>query len=197
MNSTGNSSDSMSTTNSNAHVNSTDDNPHDYSSFDMSLMPSYTNSQLIYYFISNAISAAEQAQFQQLIKQHKTFLELLEWDDASDNNESDILQEDFMIFVNVNSDFDCSAFLSDYRGIKINSSDISKLMYNSTIAQYNNWLVNLKTDFDEDSARFSINCQKIILISITLNKQLKITFNSTAKNFFILSYYWWKFECWL
>ncbi len=64
MNVIDNSSNSMSTTNLNTHVNSTDDNSHDYFSFDMSLMLSYMNSQLIYYFISDAISTAEQAWFQ-------------------------------------------------------------------------------------------------------------------------------------
>ena len=37
---------------------------------------------------------------------------------------------------------------------------------------------NYEFDFDKDSARFFISCQKIILISIILNKQLKTTFNS-------------------
>ena len=59
------------------------------------------------------------------------------------------------ITVNENSNSDCSTVLSDYREIKINSSDILKLAYNSTVAQYNNWLADLKTEFDEDSARFS------------------------------------------
>jgi len=71
-------SDSVSTTNFYIHVTSTNDNPRDYSSFDMSLVSNYTNNQLIYYYIISAISAAEQAQFQQLMKQHKTFLEILE-----------------------------------------------------------------------------------------------------------------------
>ena len=74
--STGN-SDNMPTTNFNAHVNSTDDNSHDYSSFDMHLVSNYTNNQLIYYFIFSTISVIKQAQFQQLMKQCKIFLELL------------------------------------------------------------------------------------------------------------------------
>ena len=91
MNATDNNSSSVSATNLNACVNSTDNNSHDYLSFNMSLMLSYMNSQLIYYFIFSTISAAEQAQFQQLMKQHKTSLELLEWDSIfNKNNESDI-----------------------------------------------------------------------------------------------------------
>ena len=71
-------SNNMSTANSNAHVNSTDNNLHDYFSFDMCLVLNYMNNQLIYYYISNTISAAEQAHFQQLMKQCKTSLEMLE-----------------------------------------------------------------------------------------------------------------------
>src|SRR6266487_5806516 len=95
--------DNMSTANLNAHVNSINDNPHDYSSFNMRLVLNYMNNQLIYYYISDAILAAEQACFQQLMKQCKTSLEMLE-----------------------------------YKSIKINVLNISKLMYNSMIIQYNN-----------------------------------------------------------
>ena len=108
-------SDNMFTANSNICVNSTDDNSHDYFSFDMCLMLNYTNNQLIYYYISDAISAVEQACFQQLIKQHKIFLEMLEWNDMSDDNNDEFsISEEFVISVIENSDSDCSAFLSDY-----------------------------------------------------------------------------------
>lgn len=169
----------VSTTNLNIHVNSTDDNSHDYLSFNMHLVLNYMNNQLIYYYIFNTISAVKQTHFQQLMKQCKTFLELLEWNNASDkNNKFSTSEKNSTILIN--SDFDCSALLSDHKSIKINSSDILKLTYNSMIAQYNNWLVDVKTDFDRDSARFSISYQKIILISITLDKQLKIMFNSVT-----------------
>src|SRR6266487_2051378 len=100
---------------------------------------------------------------------------------SDDNNKSSILEE-FTISVIENSNSDCSALLSDYKSIKINASDISKLIYNSTIIQYNNWLANIKTDFDEDLTRFSISCQKIILILIILDKQLKTTLNNIMQN---------------
>ena len=70
-------SNNMSTVNSNIHVNSTDDNLCDYFSFNMHLVLNYMNNQLIYYYISDVISAAEQAHFQQLMKQCKTSLELI------------------------------------------------------------------------------------------------------------------------
>ena len=69
--------DNMSTANSNICMNSTDNNSHDYLSFDMHLVSNYMNNQLIYYYISDAILTAEQAHFQQLMKQHKTSLELI------------------------------------------------------------------------------------------------------------------------
>ena len=47
------------TVNSNICVNSTDNNSCDYSLFDMHLVLNYTNNQLIYYYIFDAISAAE------------------------------------------------------------------------------------------------------------------------------------------
>ena len=71
-------SNNVSTVNLNICMNSTDDNSHDYFSFNMCLVSNYMNNQLIYYYISDTISAAEQAHFQQLMKQHKTSLEMLE-----------------------------------------------------------------------------------------------------------------------
>ena len=65
------------TTRPHARVTSMNDNPRDYSSFNMCLVSSYTNNQLIYYFITDTISAADQAEFQQLMKDHKNFLQLL------------------------------------------------------------------------------------------------------------------------
>ena len=71
-------SDNVFTVNLNIHVNSIDDNSHDYFSFNMCFVLNYTNNQLIYYYIFSAIFSAEQAHFQQLIKQHKVSLELIE-----------------------------------------------------------------------------------------------------------------------
>ena len=127
--------DNMSTANSNTCMNSINNNSHDYFSFDMCLVSNYTNNQLIYYYISDAISAAEQACFQQLMKQCKTSLELIRWNDVSDNNNNKShISEESVTSVIKNSNSDCSASLSDYKSIKINVSDISKLVYNSTIA---------------------------------------------------------------
>ena len=55
----------------------------------------------------------------------------------NDNNEFDI-SEEFIISVIENSNSDYFAFLSNHKSIKINMLNISKLMYNNTIIQYNN-----------------------------------------------------------
>ena len=114
------------------------------------------------------------------MKQYKTFLELIRWNSTFNNNNKSNTFKKFIISVIENSNSDCSALLSNYKSIKINVLNILKLMYNNIIIQYNNWLTNVKINFDKDSARFFINCQKIILISIIFDKQLKTMFNNAA-----------------
>ena len=189
--------DNVPTANPNARVDPTDDNPRGYPPFDMRLVPNYTNNQLTYYYTSGAIPAAEQARFQQLMKQRKTSLEMLGWNGASDDNDEPSTPEESVTPAIENSDSDCPAPLPGYKGIKINASDIPKLAYNSTIAQYNNWLADVKTGFDGDPARFPTSRQKIILASITLDEQLKTTLNSAAQDNPDLSHHWRKFERWL
>ena len=67
----------MFTINLNTHMNFINNNLCDYFSFNMCLVSNYTNNQLIYYYIFSTIFAAEQAHFQQLMKQYKTSLELI------------------------------------------------------------------------------------------------------------------------
>src|SRR5436189_256834 len=82
--------------------------------------------------------------------------------------------------------------LPNYKGIKISPSDIPKLRYNSTVAQYNNWLADLRTAFNRDLAKYPTSHQKIILALITLDEQLKMTYNSATKASPILSQHWCK-----
>ena len=72
------------------------------------------------------------------------------------DNESSISEESVISAIK-NSNSNYSIFLSDYKSIKINVLDISKLMYNSMIIQYNNWFADIKTDFNRNSAKFFIN----------------------------------------
>ena len=183
--------------NLNSCMNSISDNSCDYLLFDMCSLLNYMNNQIIYYFISDAIFTAEQAHFQQLMKQHKISLELLKWDDTHSSDEEDHIAPKKETLILMNSNSDCFSLIQGHKDIKINTLNISKLTYNSTVAQYNNWLADVKTGFDKDSARFSISCQKIILTSIMLDKQLKTTFNSVAQDNSNLTHHWHKFECWL
>ena len=71
----------------------------------------------------------------------------------------------------------CPEPISDHKDIKFHSSNITKLWYDSNIAQFNNQLEDLKVVFYEDPTKYSINYYKIILISMVINKQLKMTYN--------------------
>jgi hypothetical protein len=175
------------------HIPSTSKNSCEYPLFDMQLVPSYTNNQIIYYFTTRAIPTAKQNQFQQLMKKHKASLNLISWDGASDrdNMSRDHSKKSESL---ENSNSDCPVPPPDHKRIKISAADIPKLAYSSTVAQYKNWLANLKTGFDEDLTRFSTSYQKIILASIILNKQLKIIFNSAVENSSILLQHWRKFK---
>ena len=58
-----NNNNNMFTVNLNIHMNFINDNLHDYFSFNMYFVSNYTNNQLIYYYVSDIIFAAEQVCF--------------------------------------------------------------------------------------------------------------------------------------
>src|SRR5436190_16967171 len=72
------------TANPHARVAPTPNNPRCYPSFDMERVPNYTNNQIIYYYTTGAIPAAELTRFHQLMKQRKVSLDLIEWNGTSD-----------------------------------------------------------------------------------------------------------------
>ena len=78
------------------------------------------------------------------MKQRKTSLDLLEWNGESDtetigrSTQND--PKNLPLNSNSETDSDCPTPLPGYKGIKISPSDIPKLWYNSTVAQYHNWL---------------------------------------------------------
>src|SRR5438045_9577118 len=135
------------------------------------------------------------------MKQQKTSLDLIGWDSESDdsNNRNSERNNNTLTADNSDpsSDSDCPVPLPNFKGIKISPSDIPKLRYNSTVAQYNNWLVDLKTAFDGDPAKFPTSHQKIILAAITLDEPLKTTYNSATQASPILARHWRKFKRWL
>ena len=82
----------------------------------------------------------------------------------------DILKNMIPLHNHNDSDSNCPASLSKVIDIKISSLIIIQLKYDSIMTQYSNWLADLKTAFNRDPAKFPISCQKIILMSMILNK---------------------------
>ena len=132
------------------------------------------------------------------MKQRKTSLDLIRWDGESDGgNEGNGERSNSALTSGSNetsSDSDCPALLPNFKGIKIAPGDITKLRYKSTIAQYNNWLANLKHAFKGDPAKYPTSSQKIILAAMTMDEDLKTTYNSVTSTSPILSRHWHKFE---
>jgi len=71
------------------------------------------------------------------------------------------------------------------------------LRYDSNIAQFNNWLQDLKSAFNGDPAKYPTSVQKIILATMTIDEQLKTTYNSTVQAHQAISTHWRKFKRWI
>ena len=95
------------------------------------------------------------------------------------------------------ADSDCPQTVAHRKGLKFNVSDITRLRYNSNVAQFNNWLADLKSAFDGDSAKFPTNRHKIILASMTMDEQLKTSYNSIVLAHPTISSHWRKFKRWI
>jgi hypothetical protein len=194
----GHGNDNEPTLNPQARVEPTPENPRGYPPFDMRFVSNYTNSQITYYFITGAIPAADQSRFHKLMKERKTSLNLIGWNGESDADEdNDDAEHLDALNHDSDSDSDCPASLPGYKGIKISPSDIPKLQYDSTVAQYTNWLADLKRAFKGDPVKYPTSSHKIILAAITLDDQLKTTHNSAIEATPILSQHWRKFERWI
>ena len=94
-------------------------------------------------------------------------------------------------------DSDYPTPITGQKGLRFNSSDITKLRYDSNVAQYNNWLIDLKAAFDGDPAKFPTGRHKVILASMTIDEQLKTTYNSAAQAQPAISSHWRKFRHWI
>ena len=90
-------------------------------------------------------------------------------------------------------DSDCPR--PSYRGrIQFKSSEVTHLQYDSNIGQFNDWLIDLKTAFDGDPKKYPTNRYKVIFASMTLDGQLKSTFNSIASANSSVLRHWRKFK---
>ena len=157
-NQTTGSADKM-TINPHIRIAPTSKNPRGYSLFDMQHVLNYMNNQIIYYYMIGAILAAKLTCFHQLMKQWKVSLKLIKWDGTSNHasNKEDIPENIIPPCNHNNSDLDYSTSLSKAIDIKISPSIIIQLKYDSTMTQYSNWLIDLKTIFNINPAKFSIS----------------------------------------
>lgn len=180
-------------------ITQTPENPHGYPPFDMRSICGFTNNQVIYYLTSGAIPLADQPAFQKAMELRQKALRATNWDGASDgehrndgNDDADTVDTE-----PDSSDSECPTPAPGRRGMKFSPSDITKLCYNSTVAQYENWVFDLKRAFRGDPAKFPTSSEKIILASMTIDDQLKTTYNSNARDSPVLTFHWRKFEKWI
>lgn len=182
------------------------DNSQGYPSFDLRLVPTYTNNQLRHYHISGATIDVDKAEFKKQMEERKAALELVDWDGNTRENtpttrgsppplpsSSHTLSFDH----DSEADSECPVPRPGLKGIKLNPSDITRLRYDSNVAQFNNWLEDLKSAYDGDPAKYPTSRQKIILASMTIDDQLKTTYNSTVRAHPSISTHWRKFKRWI
>ena len=191
--------------------NSVVENPHGYPPFDLHRVPTYTNNQLRYYQISGALLNVDKTQLKGQLQERKNALELVDWDGNTRENTpnppsitTSFLSpqppsDSHILSFNDDSeaDSDCPQTVAHRKGLKFNVSDITRLRYNSNVAQFNNWLADLKSAFDGDPAKFPTNRHKIILASMTMDEQLKTSYNSIVLAHPTISLHWRKFKRWI
>ena len=191
--------------------NSVVENPHGYPPFDLHRVPTYTNNQLRYYQISGALLNVDKTQLKGQLQERKNALELVDWDGNTRENTpnppsitTSFLSpqppsDSHILSFNDDSeaDSDCPQTVAHRKGLKFNVSDITRLRYNSNVAQFNNWLADLKSAFDGDPAKFPTNRHKIILASMTMDAQLKTSYNSIVLAHPTISSHWRKFKRWI
>ena len=153
-------------------VTPTTENPHGYPPFDMRSICGFTNNQVIYYLTTGAIPLTEQPAFQKAMELRKKALQATSWDGTSDGEHRNDRNDDVDTVDTEpdSSDSDCPTPAPGRRGMKFSPSDITKLCYNSTVAQYENWVFDLRRAFRGDPAKFPTSSEKIILASMTLDE---------------------------
>ena len=143
--------------NLNAHVTSITENSSDYLSFDLHLISIYMNNQLHYYHMISAMLDTDKAAVKNQLKNCKALLKLIDWDENTQENSSvkcnlltsqcsvvSHISHALILDYNSKIDSSCLKSISDHKDIKFNLSDITKLQYDSNIAQFNNWLEDFR-----------------------------------------------------
>ena len=196
----------------NARIPPTDENPHGYPPFELRHLPTYTNNQLRYYHTSGAMLDVDETEFRRLVQKRKDTLEMLDWDGNTRQNtpaetagsvlsslaptepsSSHQLSFDY----DGEADSDCPTPPLGYKGIKLNPSDITQLRYDSNVGQFNSWIEDLKSAFDGDASKYPTSRQKIIFASMTIDEQLKMTYNTIVRAHPAIATHWRKFKRWI
>lgn len=199
---------SITTRPSNARITPTPENPRGYPPFDIRLVSSYTNNQLRHYHISGAMFNVDKTEFRNQMGERKTTLELINWDgDTRENTPTGpdsplpppplSTSRTLSFDVDSEADSECPTLIPGDKGIKFNPSDVTQLRYDSNIAQFNNWLEDLKSAFDGDPAKYPTGRKKVIFASMTIDEQLKTTYNSIVKAHPAISTHWRKYKRWI
>jgi hypothetical protein len=156
----------------------------------------------------------DEAQLKEKMEKRKGMLEMVDWDGNTRKNtpETDVgslppsllplppaptSSHTLSFDDNGETDSDCATPDPGLKGIKFGASDITQLRYDSNVAQFNNWLEDLKSAFDGDPAKYPTSRQKIILASMTIDEQLKTTYNSAVRAHQAIATHWRKFKRWI
>ena len=122
-------------------------NPRGYPPFNLRLLPTYTNNQLRYYHISGAILNVDEEELARQMNKRHTALKAINWDrDTRENTLDDSipaftpLPPSISRTLSLNHDSEPNSKYSktDRKGVKVSTSNITRLKYDSTIAEYNN-----------------------------------------------------------
>src|SRR5256886_1312890 len=194
--------------NLNARVAPTAENPSGYPPFNLRLIPTYTNNQLRYYHMTGAMLDADKAAVKNQLKERKTSLELIDWDGNTRENtpaernppptpQVSVASHALTFDHDSEADSNCPEPISGHKGIKFNPSDITRLRYDSNVAQFSNWLEDLKAAVYGDPAKYPTGRHKIIFATMTIDEQLKTTYNSVVLAHPAISSHWRKFKRWI
>ncbi len=194
----------LSTPNPYTRVAPTDGNPSGYPPFDIANVVAYTNKQLQYYQITGALLTIDADQLIVQTDRRKKIMQITKWDgntrETTPEGGSTVADTSASRVLSFEEDSEpdsvCARPPPGRKGIKFNASDVTKLHYNSKVAQFTNWLQDLKAAFDGDPAKFPYSRQKIIFATMTLDEQLKTTYNSATQLHPGISTHWRKFKRW-
>jgi hypothetical protein len=172
-----------------------------------------TNNQLRYYYTSGATLDVDETELGRLVQKRKDALEMFDWDgNTRQNTPAETAGSELSSLAPTvpssshaqlsfdydgEADSECPTPPLGHKGIKLNPSDVTQLRYDSNVAQFNNWLADLKSAFDGDVSKYPTSRQKVIFASMTMDEELKMTYNSIVRVHPAIATHWRKFKRWI